>query len=35
LVDYQNFPNVHPGFTRDEAFNQPTQVIMPAYDSDV
>jgi hypothetical protein len=33
-VDRDHFPNVHGSFTREEAMDQPTQVIAPAYDSD-
>lgn len=33
-VDRENFPNVHGSFTREEALNMASQVMMPAYDSD-
>ena len=29
LVDIDNFPNVHPSYTREEAMNQPSQVMFP------
>ena len=28
-VDAETFPNVHPSFTREEALDQPTQVMLP------
>jgi hypothetical protein len=34
LVDSEHFPNVHWSFTREEALNMESQVIVPAYDSD-
>jgi hypothetical protein len=34
LVDSEHFPNVHPNYTRDEAMNMQSQVMVPAYDSD-
>lgn len=34
LVDSENFLNVHGSYTREEALNMASQVIVPAYDSD-
>jgi hypothetical protein len=29
LVDAETFPNVHPSYTREEALDQPSQVMLP------
>lgn len=34
LVDREHFPNVHGSYTREEALDMPSQVLLPSYDSD-